>query len=120
MYSYSSIPIALRSASSTSRIMMGRDQPSRSPSSTRATYSFTRSGARDYDPVTARWTTKDPVGFEGGANVYASSTADFVNTIDPFGLVAIGFSGYASRRRRNLDFRGWAHLSICGEVGLGA
>jgi len=38
--SYSSIPIALRSASSTSRIMMGRDHPSRRPSSTRATYSF--------------------------------------------------------------------------------
>jgi RHS repeat-associated protein len=30
-----------------------------------------RFGARDYDPVTARWTNKDPISFAGGdANLY--------------------------------------------------
>ncbi|PHQ91688.1 MAG: hypothetical protein COB42_02990 [Sulfurimonas sp.] len=32
---------------------------------------LTRFGARDYDPETARWTSKDPIQFAGGdANLY--------------------------------------------------
>lgn len=42
-----------------------------------------RFGARDYDPLTGRWTAKDPIGFAGGdANLYAYVAGDSVNFID--------------------------------------
>ena len=45
-----------------------------------------RFGARDYDPMTGRWTTKDPIRFKGGqANLYVYVGADPVNRIDPAG-----------------------------------
>jgi RHS repeat-associated protein len=44
-------------------------------------------GAREYDPETGRWTSKDPIGFGGGsANVYGYASGDPVNFIDPSGL----------------------------------
>ena len=46
-----------------------------------------RFGARDYDPVTARWTSKDPIRFAGGdANLYGYVLGDPVNLVDPDGL----------------------------------
>lgn len=48
--------------------------------------SLVRFGARDYDPRTARWTSKEPLGFEGGsAQFYEYSAGDPVNQIDPTG-----------------------------------
>src|SRR5204863_2913473 len=38
-----------------------------------------RLGARDYDPVTGRWTSRDPKGFAGGANLYAYCHNDPLN-----------------------------------------
>jgi RHS repeat-associated protein len=41
---------------------------------------------RDYDPTTGRWTTKDPIWFEGGdSNLYLYAGADPVNSYDPVG-----------------------------------
>jgi RHS repeat-associated protein len=46
-----------------------------------------RFGARDYDPETGRWTTKDPLRFSGGqGNLYRYSGNDPVNSTDPSGL----------------------------------
>jgi hypothetical protein len=46
-----------------------------------------RFGARDYDPVTGRWTAKDPIGFDGdGANLYGYVLGDPVNALDSRGL----------------------------------
>ncbi len=46
-----------------------------------------RFGARDYDPETGRWVTKDPIGFAGGdTNLYSYSLQDPVNFIDSDGL----------------------------------
>ena len=46
---------------------------------------LTRFGARDYDAYIGRWTTKDPIGLNGGLNVYRYVGSDPVNGIDPEG-----------------------------------
>jgi RHS repeat-associated protein len=47
---------------------------------------FVRFGARDYDPQTGRWTTRDPIGFRGrDTNLYQYVAGDPVNFIDPEG-----------------------------------
>ena len=47
-----------------------------------------RFGARDYDPETGRWTSRDPMLFGGGdTNLYGYVLADPVNWIDPTGYV---------------------------------
>ena len=44
-------------------------------------------GAREYDPETGRWTTKDPIGFGGGdTNLYGYVAQDPLSYIDPSGL----------------------------------
>ena len=44
-------------------------------------------GARDYDPVIGRWTTRDPLGLAGGdTNLYGYVLQDPVNGFDPYGL----------------------------------
>ena len=45
-----------------------------------------RFGARDYDPYCGRWTAKDPIGFNGGLNLYGYNLNDPVNFIDPLGF----------------------------------
>ncbi|HEY2091288.1 MAG TPA: BPSL0067 family protein [Thermoanaerobaculia bacterium] len=48
---------------------------------------LTRFGARDYDAVTGRWTTRDPVGFSGSeTDLYVYAEGDPVNLVDPDGL----------------------------------
>ena len=48
---------------------------------------LTRFGARDYDPITGRWTTKDMSGFNAGdLNLYRYVGSDPVNFVDPRGL----------------------------------
>ncbi len=47
-----------------------------------------RFGARDYDPLVGRWTTKDPIRFQGGdPNLFAYALGDPVNTIDENGQI---------------------------------
>jgi RHS repeat-associated protein len=44
-------------------------------------------GAREYDPETGRFISKDPLGFDGGdTNLYGYALADPVNLVDPSGL----------------------------------
>jgi len=45
-----------------------------------------RFGERDYDSSVGRWTTKDPVGFPAGVNLYAYVAGDPINAVDPLGL----------------------------------
>ena len=46
-------------------------------------------GGREYDPETCRWTTKDPIGFRGGGNLYAYVSDDPINLLDPTGLICL-------------------------------
>jgi RHS repeat-associated protein len=49
-----------------------------------------RFGARDYDPVTGRWTSKDPIRFKGGdSNLYGYVLNDPINLLDPNGLITV-------------------------------
>lgn len=49
---------------------------------------LTRFGARDYDAEIGRWTSKDPIRFEGGdTNLYGYVLQDPINFVDPSGLV---------------------------------
>ncbi len=44
-------------------------------------------GAREYDPRLGRWTSRDPVLFDGGdANLYAYAGGDPIDRVDPSGL----------------------------------
>jgi RHS repeat-associated protein len=48
---------------------------------------LTKFGYREYDSQTGRWTSKDPIDFEGGdSNLYGYVLGDPVNAIDPEGL----------------------------------
>jgi len=45
--------------------------------------------ARDYDPEVGRWTTKDPIGLQGGdTDLYAYAGGDPINNTDPTGLIS--------------------------------
>jgi len=49
-----------------------------------------RFGARDYDPTTGRWTSKDPILFAGGqSNLYEYCLNDPVNLVDLYGLQSV-------------------------------
>ena len=43
-------------------------------------------GERLYSPTLRRWLSRDPIGEEGGANLYAMCGNDAVNGVDPLGL----------------------------------
>lgn len=41
---------------------------------------------RDYDPTTGRYVQADPIGLDGGSNVYGYAGGNPVNAVDPMGL----------------------------------
>jgi RHS repeat-associated protein len=45
-------------------------------------------GHRYYDPATGRWLTRDPIGYNGGVNLYGYVGGDPVNGSDSWGLAA--------------------------------
>jgi RHS repeat-associated protein len=72
---------------------------------------LTRFGARDYDPFTGRWTSKDPIRFAGGdLNLYGYTLNDPVNFVDP--------SGQWSPRTKALIKAGSATLGIAAGVAV--
>ena len=49
---------------------------------------LTKFGYREYDSYTGRWTSKDPIRYDGGdSNLYGYVMGDPVNGVDPWGLV---------------------------------
>ncbi|MBU1640975.1 MAG: RHS repeat-associated core domain-containing protein [Proteobacteria bacterium] len=54
---------------------------------------------RYYDPATGRYMTPDPIGLDGGINLYAYVGGDPVNWIDPEGLAGWHFDRTESGRK---------------------
>ncbi|MFD2611240.1 fibronectin type III domain-containing protein [Paenibacillus gansuensis] len=79
-----------------------------------------RFGSRDYDPVSARWTARDPIYFDSGqANLYAYVNNNPIVVRDPCGQGCVGgsiynFVGIGAKICKEGD--DWA---ICGEIGAG-
>ncbi|MEZ4864465.1 MAG: RHS repeat-associated core domain-containing protein [Caldilineaceae bacterium] len=70
-----------------------------------------RFGARDYDAVVGRWTTKDPIGFGGSSsNLYGYVTNDPMNNLD--------LSGEKSLTRKTLKELGFNQLPDIYDKGL--
>jgi RHS repeat-associated protein len=48
-------------------------------------------GYRYYDPLTGRWPSRDPIGEEGGVNLYGFVGNDGIESIDPVGKATVKF-----------------------------
>jgi RHS repeat-associated protein len=90
---------------------------------------LTRFGARDYEAETGRWTAKDPIGFDGGINLYSYAANNPINFIDIDGLApgdtfsspdaaAIDAGNYLfttkPRLWDSLEYGGWIYKTDCG------
>jgi RHS repeat-associated protein len=47
------------------------------------------STGRPFDPATGRWLSRDPIGEDGGINLYAYTDNDPIDGIDPWGLFSV-------------------------------
>ena len=57
-------------------------------------------GSRYYDPLTGRWPSRDPIGEDGGLNLYGFVGNEGVNRWDHLGLVLqVGFGSTETKRR---------------------
>jgi len=77
-------------------------------------------GYRDYEPASGRWTTRDPVLFDGGQfNLYAYVGNSPVTFRDPLGLWCLGGSAYYGIGGGAKVCHGDNGWSTCFEVGVG-
>jgi len=76
-----------------------------------------RFGARDYDAEIGRWTSKDPILFNGGdTNLFGYVLGDPVNLVDPTGLFTPPSSWFYRRGHRWGDrrsYRNWSNRRGC-------
>ena len=87
-----------------------------------------RFGARDYDPEIGRWTSKDPILFEGGdVNLYGYVVNDPINFTDSTGLLtdqdrakAAKYAGYGAVAGAVIGVCTSAGINTAGMIAAGA
>ncbi|MCR4336509.1 MAG: RHS repeat-associated core domain-containing protein [Candidatus Omnitrophica bacterium] len=62
--------------------------------------------ARYMDPTTGRFLQEDPLGYEGGLNLYSYVNGNPINYIDPSGLLTVYIWNYRGKNE------GWGHASM--------
>jgi RHS repeat-associated protein len=79
-----------------------------------------RFGARDYDPQTGRWRSKDPIGISGGLNLYVFCGNNSVNFIDSSGLCEEKYSKewWREKYREVTEWFAVADLAPIGNVPI--
>ena len=81
-------------------------------------------GYRYYDPVTGRWPSRDPIGENGGENLYSFVINSAVNRVDYVGLLDVGaleeeFGIRDAINSKTLKpdpvYHGWSGKKTCGK-----
>jgi len=78
--------------------------------------SFYQVRFRYFHPTLGRWLTRDPIGYEGGINLYAYVKNQSVNITDPQGLDANTCTYGEVRNCAILNQKGWPPPSNLGDV----
>ena len=61
-------------------------------------------GLRHYSPKWGRWISRDPIGGDGGPNLYAFCANDPVNGVDPLGMFKVNAVNFSPRYSSKSDF----------------
>ena len=73
--------------------------------------------ARPYDPNLGRWIQRDPIGEQGGLNLFGYVGNNPVNWIDPLGLLVTGIYNEATGILTVMDLDNLETISINAESG---
>ena len=77
-------------------------------------------GERVYSPELRRWLSRDPIGEDGGVNLYAFCGNDAVNGVDYFGMWSATSESYGKRRRIYRKQKGDTEQGLAMQLGLNA
>lgn len=80
-----------------------------------------RFGARDYDPRTGRFTSRDPAVYRGSPeNLFTYAENQPQSRVDPTGLGSVGISGFfGAGGSMTISWDGEGNFGWCSEIGLG-
>lgn len=74
---------------------------------------------RDYDPGTGRYVQSDPIGLQGGLNIYAYVGDNPLKNIDPYGLWSVNLEGYLGVGGGARVAYSNGTLEVTGRLGVG-